>query len=226
MSRINGSADRTFPMLVLFAGLIGCLVVDYIRRRRPHKDRKVTLTRGRIIYLAWGAEALRVAALAIALCTLPALAFLHGGIGLGGWIGSVCTLLVFAAALLSIRLHFCWPVIQALHGRRRVPLPENAELENSDAAWFYQDKDWFIRINHHYALLYAPLIDFEIPVQHELKSGVKGGHFYYLRFTGRDGMSWLVLHDLDERIEKWVRAHGGCFFRKPDPKKSHRKKKR
>ena len=157
MSRINGSADRFFPGLIFFGGLIVYLLADFFWLRRPRKTRSAPLTRGKIIYLSWGAEAVRMAALAAALCILPVMAFLYGRIGWGGLIGSICLMLILAGIPILVRLLWLRPVLPLIHGKRRIPLPENAKLENTDGIWFYQDKDWYIRIGRNVcALLYAP----------------------------------------------------------------------
>lgn len=224
----NGSADHTIQVLILYAGIIGFLLVDFISRRRPYKVKKMPLTRWRIVYFAWAAEMLRLIVLAVLLCTLPTLAYIYDGIGFGGWIGSICTLVFFTCALLCIRLRLRWPAIRALHGKKCIPLPENAELENADGTWFYQDENWYIRVNCSfgmlYALLYAPQIDFEIPVQAEYRHVVKGSGADYLLFSGRDGMLRFARQGLDEKIEKWVKMNGGYFFRRPEPKKPYKRK--
>lgn len=217
MSRINGSADTTFPMLVFLCGLIGYLLVDFIRRRRPHKDRKVPLTRGRIIYLAWGADAVRMAVLTVLLCILPVVAFLYERIGVGGLVGSICVVLVITCIPILSRMRWIWYAMPLILGKRRIPLPEHAELENTDGTWFYQDKDWYIRMGRDTcALLYAPHINFELPsavfwVSSE--TALKGSAYIHcLHFEEKGGGTRRVLHCKDERIRQWVQRHNGRFL--------------
>lgn len=213
MSRINGSADTVFPGLVFFGCLIGYLLVDFFWLRKPCKPRSVPLTRGRIIFLSWGAVAVRVTALMIALCMLPTLALLYGRIAWGGWIGSVCIMLCITWLPLWIRLRWIWHAMPLIHGKRRIPLPENAMLDNTDGTWFYQDKDWYIRMGKDiFALLYAPRIDFESPdlfwVTRE--AAMKGSAYIHcLHFKEKEGGICRAWHPRDERIGRWVQRHSG-----------------
>ena len=215
MYRLASSPARSdFTLLMILLSAAVCIAIHPLRRRLLLREKRARLTRRKILFLAWGREALCIALPAAALGLLLLASWLCGGVGSGTMLGSAGILALSFGAVLLIRYRQMQQLLRMVLDEQHAPLPATEELVRIRGIWSYTDRDWFIRIGMgHFAALYAPEMDFSTPVQGDYQAPIKNfsGGWLRLQFRRRDGGQFCALYFRNAEIEAWLRAQGGCF---------------